>query len=132
MIPEGEGESVADIETRLPPLRGQSASVINCIEELVLVEARLKDIYAGDDNRFKKHGWDLERAKQTEYQTLVERPINIVGGNLGRRIEDNEDKEPILIGVGLGQFSSNSKLSSRHSTFLSYFIRTVSFCHRRL
>ncbi|KAF9536710.1 hypothetical protein EC957_009925, partial [Mortierella hygrophila] len=125
VIPEGEEESVAQIETRLPPLRGQSASIINYVEELELVETRLKNFYAGDDNRYKKHGWDAERAKHAEYQALAERLLNVVGGSLGRRVEDNEDKDPILIGVGLGQFSSNSRLSSLHSTFLSYFITTV-------
>ncbi|KAF9130560.1 hypothetical protein BG015_003986 [Linnemannia schmuckeri] len=75
-------------------------------------------------NHYKKHDWDLERAKHAEYQILAEGLLNVVG-SLGRRIEDNKDKDPILIGVGLGQFSSNSKLSSLHSTFLSYFIRMV-------
>ena len=56
MIPEGEEESAADIETRLLPLKGQSASVINYVEELGLVETRLKNSYTGDDNLYKKHG----------------------------------------------------------------------------
>ncbi|KAI1297002.1 hypothetical protein EDD11_007315 [Mortierella claussenii] len=131
VIPEDEEESVADIESRLPPPKGQSASVINYLEELGLVETRLKNIYAGNDNRYKKHEWDLERAKHAEYQALAERLPNVVGGSLGRRIEDNKDKDSILSRVGLSQLSSNSKLSSLHSTFLSYFIGTVSLCHRR-
>ncbi|OAQ26545.1 hypothetical protein K457DRAFT_697714 [Linnemannia elongata AG-77] len=98
---------------------------MNYVEELELVETRLKKFYAGDDNRYKKHAWDLERAKQAEYQAIAERLLNVVGGSLGRRVEDNEDKDPILFGVGLGQFSSNSKLSTLHPTFLSYFIQTV-------
>ncbi|OAQ27379.1 hypothetical protein K457DRAFT_33831 [Linnemannia elongata AG-77] len=125
VTPEGEEESVAELESRLPPLRGQSGSVMNYVEELELVETRLKKFYAGDDNHYKKHAWDLERAKQAEYQALAERLLNVVGGSLGRRVEDNEDKDPILFGVGLGQFSSNSKLSTLHSTFLSYFVQTV-------
>ncbi|KAK5828979.1 hypothetical protein F5H01DRAFT_12584 [Linnemannia elongata] len=125
VTPEGEEESVAELESRLPPLRGQSGSVMNYVEELELVETRLKKFYAGDDNRYKKHAWDLERAKQAEYQALAERLLNVVGGSLGRRVEDNEDKDPILFGVGLGQFSSNSKLSTLHSTFLSYFVQTA-------
>ncbi|OAQ25055.1 hypothetical protein K457DRAFT_23626 [Linnemannia elongata AG-77] len=84
VTPEGEEESVADLESRLPPPRGQSGSVMNHVGELELV-------------------WLL----------------NVVVGSLGRRVEDNEDKDPILFGVGLGQFSSDSKLSSLHSTFLS-------------
>ncbi|KAF9117923.1 hypothetical protein BG015_006820, partial [Linnemannia schmuckeri] len=33
-IPDDENESVLDIETRLPPLKGQEASVVNYIKEL--------------------------------------------------------------------------------------------------
>jgi hypothetical protein len=132
LVPEVEERSVADIECRLPPLRVQSASIVNYVEELERVERRLKEFYAGDDNRFKKHEWDQKRAMQAEHQALSERLLNVVGGSLGRRVEDNEDKDPVLFAVGLGQFSSNSKLASLHSTFLSYFIRTVTHCHRRL
>ncbi|KAI1309985.1 hypothetical protein EDD11_003934 [Mortierella claussenii] len=67
----------------------------------------------------------MERAKHAECQVFAEKLLNVVGGGLGRRIEDNKDKNPILIGVGRGQFCSNSKLSSLHSTFLSYFIGTA-------
>jgi hypothetical protein len=89
------------------------------------MEERLKSFYSGDDNRFKRHDWDMNRAKQVEYQLMAERLLNIVGRSLGRRIEENKTQDPILIGVGLGQFSSNTRLSSLHSTFLSYLIKTV-------
>jgi hypothetical protein len=73
LVPESEEKSVADIERRLPPLRGQSASVVNYVEELELFERRLKEFYAGDDNRFKEHKWDQKRAMQAEYQALAAR-----------------------------------------------------------
>ncbi|KAF8936292.1 hypothetical protein BGZ47_009576 [Haplosporangium gracile] len=56
VIPEGEEESVVNIETRLLSLKGQSASVINDVEQLEQVETRLKNFYARDDDRYKKHG----------------------------------------------------------------------------
>ncbi|KAI8606022.1 hypothetical protein EDD21DRAFT_79589 [Dissophora ornata] len=122
-IPEGEEVSITDVETRLPPLRGPGASVVDYVRELEQVEQRLKKFYAGDDHRYKRHHWDMKRARQAEYQTVAERLLGIVGGSLGRRVEDNKDTDPVLIGIGLGQFSSKSRLSSLHSTFLSYFIQ---------
>ncbi|OAQ22580.1 hypothetical protein K457DRAFT_295811 [Linnemannia elongata AG-77] len=65
----------------------------------------------------------MRRARQAEYQAIAESLLGIVGGSLGRRVEDNKSTDPILIGVGLGQFASKSRLSSLHSTFLSYFVQ---------
>jgi len=42
IAPDGESDSVATIESRLPPLRGPSASVCSYVEELSKVEARLQ------------------------------------------------------------------------------------------
>ncbi|KAG9067690.1 hypothetical protein KI688_011277 [Linnemannia hyalina] len=97
--------------------------VIEYVTELEQVEQRLKKFYTGDDHRYQRRRWDMARARQAEYQTIAERLLGIVGGSLGRRVEDNKDTDPILIGVGLGQFASKSRLSSLHSTFLSYFIQ---------
>lgn len=124
--PQGDEEkSITYIETHLPPLRGQDASVIEYVRELEQVEQRLKKFYTGDDHRYQRHRWDMARARQAEYQAIAERLLGIVGGSLGRRVEDNKDTDPILIGVGLGQFASKSRLSSLHSTFLSYFVQKV-------
>ncbi|KAF9109510.1 hypothetical protein BGX30_008380, partial [Mortierella sp. GBA39] len=50
--PQGDEEkSITYIETHLPPLRGQDASVIEYVRELEQVEQRLKRFYTGDDHR---------------------------------------------------------------------------------
>ena len=95
------------------------------MRELEQVEQLLKRFYTGDDHRYQKYHWDMTQARQAEYQTIAERLPGIVGGSPGRCVEDNEDTDPILIGVGLGQFASKSRLSSLHSTFLSFFIQKV-------
>ncbi|KAF9544491.1 hypothetical protein EC957_012094 [Mortierella hygrophila] len=76
--PEGE-ESVSDSESRLPPLRGESASVIDYIDELKRVEARLKIFYTSDGGRYRRHKWDIERARQEEFKAKAERLLNFVG-----------------------------------------------------
>lgn len=48
-------------------------------------------------------------------------------GSIGARRE--EDNKVIIgtIGIGLGRFSSNTKLSSLHGTFQEYFVQKVQF-----
>ena len=64
---DGEDESVHDIETTLPPLKGQKASVVNHVKELELVEWRLLVFYSGGDNRYSRHVWDMKRAGHMEF-----------------------------------------------------------------
>jgi hypothetical protein len=122
-IPEDQTESIEHIESRLPPLRGPSANIINYIRELERVEDRLHEFYNGNGNRFKKHTLDMKNAKQAEYEAIANRLLGAVGGSIGRR---RDEANPVVIGVGLGKFESTGRLSSLHSTFLSYFIALVS------
>ncbi|KAG9070416.1 hypothetical protein KI688_009753 [Linnemannia hyalina] len=115
-----EHRTIARIETELPPLKGEGASVINYTAELRRVEERLLKFYAGLDQLYKRHKWDKERARQYEYQLLADRLLGIVGGSIGRRYDP---VNPVLIGVGLGKFSIRSGLSSLDSTFLSFFVQ---------
>jgi len=133
----GRQESIADLESRLPPLRSPASSIANYRETLEPtgalpytdekhkeepVEGRLLEIYNGSNNRFKKHTWDQERAKKAEYQAFASSLLRIVGGDMGRpRDPDN----PVLMAVGLGQFKSVGRLKSMHSSFLAYFVRLV-------
>ncbi|KAF8945173.1 hypothetical protein BGZ47_003134 [Haplosporangium gracile] len=117
---DGQQVLISHIESRLPPLKGQGSSVINYVEELERVERNLLEFYAGSGNRFKRNKWDMVRARQYEYQLLADRLFGILGGSIGRRYDSSN---PALIGVGLGQFSVKSGLSSLHSTFLNYFIQ---------
>lgn len=122
-IPENQSESIANIESHLPPRRGPEASVINYIKQLEHVEVRLMDFYNGNNNRFKKHTFDMRNAIHMEYQAIANSLLGVMGGTIGR---PRDDANPVLIGVGLGKFQSTGHLSSLHSTFLSYFISLVS------
>ncbi|KAF9993293.1 hypothetical protein BGZ79_002056, partial [Entomortierella chlamydospora] len=122
-IPGNGSESITHIESRLPPLRGLGSSVLNYANDLERIENQLLDFYNGKNNRFKKHTLDMTNAMQAEYLTIASRLLGIVGGSIGRR---SGDTNPVVIGVGLGKFQSTGRLSSLHSTFLSYFIPLVS------
>ncbi|KAG0270763.1 hypothetical protein BGZ96_006190, partial [Linnemannia gamsii] len=104
-ISDGEHESIQEIETRLPPLKGPDTFVMNYVKELERVEEQLKAFFNGQDHKYKKHQRDMRRG--------------IVGGGLGIR---SNPLNPVIIGVGLGKFGSKSGLASLHSSFLSYFI----------
>ncbi|KAF9309186.1 hypothetical protein BG006_005147, partial [Podila minutissima] len=46
------------------------------------VEDQLLEFYNGNNNRFKKHTWDMERAKHIEYQAIANSLLRIVGGSI--------------------------------------------------
>ncbi|KAF8921699.1 hypothetical protein BGZ58_003994 [Dissophora ornata] len=119
-----------DIKTPTPDAGPQKAGnndqspsfkgpVTNYIEKLEQLEDQLSNFYNGSNSRFKKHTWDMERAKHIEHQAIANNLLKIVGGSIGER---RKEGNPVLIGVGLGQFVSSSRLSSLHSSFLSYFV----------
>ncbi|KAF9382227.1 hypothetical protein CPB97_007275 [Podila verticillata] len=53
VIPDGEQESISDIETNLPPLKGQGASVIKYIKELEMAKKHLLEFYSGSNDQYK-------------------------------------------------------------------------------
>ncbi|KAK3831004.1 MAG: hypothetical protein J3R72DRAFT_495724 [Linnemannia gamsii] len=75
--------SFRNLASRLPPIRGQGFSVVNYVKQLQGVESALDGFYNGRDHRFKRHGWDAERAKQAEYWAIADRLLGIVGGSVG-------------------------------------------------
>ncbi|KAG0230667.1 hypothetical protein BGX31_005783 [Mortierella sp. GBA43] len=60
-----DSQSISDIESSLPPLRGQGASVEQYIKRLEEVEAHLDSFYNGS-NTIKKHRWNATRARVTK------------------------------------------------------------------
>ncbi|KAF9542693.1 hypothetical protein EC957_001748 [Mortierella hygrophila] len=111
VVPQGAEQSISELESGLPPLRGEGVSVVEYMEELAQVQDRLDDFYNGNNQLYKRHGWDARRAKEEEFKTVANRLLNAVGGSVGRK---REDDDMVVIGIGLGQFKSNSGLSSLH------------------
>ena len=54
-VPDGKIESMANIETRLPPLRGPSSNMFRYVDELKKVEARLLDFYTRINHLYEQH-----------------------------------------------------------------------------
>ncbi|KAF9988784.1 hypothetical protein BGZ79_005084, partial [Entomortierella chlamydospora] len=118
-VPDYAEHSIADIESRMPPLRGKDASVIEYFQELEQAQDHLDAFYNGNNLLYKRHLWDAKRAKKEEFRTVANRLLNAIGGSVGRQ---RAQEDNVVIGIGLGQFKSSSGLTSLHETFLAYFV----------
>ena len=115
------GGSINQIETSLPALHGPNASISEYTARINKAEAQLDAFYGSVV--LKKHRWNARKARDEEYRLIANRLLELVGGSLGaKRKESNK----VVIGVGLGQFSSRIRLSSLHESFEAYFIQKVS------
>lgn len=116
-------DSIQDIESKLPPLRGVGASASAHLEKLEQAQEQLEAFYNGSNHKYKKHAWDARRARESEYDRMTDSLLRVVGGSIGQKRHDNNK---VIIGIGLSKFSSRIRLSSLDGTFLSYFVRKVS------
>jgi hypothetical protein len=114
--------SISEIESALPPLRGEGASITKYIEKLQDVDVHLSSFY-NSSNVIKKHRWNARRARDEEYKRMANSLLKMVGGSIGAKRDENNK---VVIAVGLGKFASNSRLSSLHESFQSYFVKRVS------
>ncbi|KAF9960813.1 hypothetical protein BGZ72_005819 [Mortierella alpina] len=113
--PEGE-QSIQDIETNMPTMRGESADFDELTTYISKHQSQLRAFYG---RRYQKHTWDRRRAKEAEYAAAADQLLKMVGGTIGeKRKPDNH----VLFGIGLGKFSSTSGLTSLHSSFESYLV----------
>ncbi|KAF9552918.1 hypothetical protein EC968_000303, partial [Mortierella alpina] len=87
----GNGEkSIKEVEADLPPLTGEDASLTRYINHAETVKIQLDNFYNGD-NRYKKHRWDMRRARQEEYSRVADQLLHMVGGSIGQqRDPDNK------------------------------------------
>ncbi|KAG9060910.1 hypothetical protein KI688_007867 [Linnemannia hyalina] len=82
------------------------------------VEGRLDSFYG--NVVLKKHKWNARETRAEEYRLIADHLVHIVGGSTGAKgDEDNK----VVIGVGLGKFSSKTGLSSLHESFQSYLVQ---------
>ncbi|KAF8924209.1 hypothetical protein BGZ58_002040, partial [Dissophora ornata] len=119
LVPPGTTTSIEEIESGLPPLRGEGASIITYFEEVQKFEEQLESFYNGKNNRYKSHGFDQSRAREEEFKTIANSIIRELGGSIGAK---RKADKMLVIGIGLGQFESMIRLSSLHGSFFAYFV----------
>ncbi|KAG9326309.1 hypothetical protein KVV02_004046 [Mortierella alpina] len=120
-VPEVISQSITDIESAMPPLRGHQGSMEKYAAELEQVQTVLDGFYR-DDQRFKKHEWDHSKAKEGEYAIITDRLLKMVGGAIG---EKRKPDNPVIIAIGLGDFTSTSGFTSLHGSFRDFFVQKV-------
>jgi len=86
------------------------------------VKLQLDTFYNGR-NRYKKHFWDMRRARQEEFNRIADQLLGMVGGSVGQQ---RDPANKVIIGIGLGQFASQGRLTSLHTSFQSFFVQKVS------
>jgi len=118
-VPEGRDKSIQEIETSLPPLRGPDASVAQYLQELEEAGKQLDYFYNGSNRLYQSHAWDAQRAQEEEYLAIANRLLKMVGGSIG------DATNMVVIGIGLGDFSSSARLTSLHNAFLAVFVPLV-------
>ncbi|KAG0248883.1 hypothetical protein BG011_009811 [Mortierella polycephala] len=84
-----------------------------------MTKERLDEFY-NSNHRFKKHKWDAQRTKGDEFRLITDRLLKLVGGSIGHK---RDEANKVVIGVGLGKFSSKFRLFSLHESFQSYFVQ---------
>ncbi|KAF9918376.1 hypothetical protein FBU30_000231 [Linnemannia zychae] len=90
-------------------------SITNYVKELEVVEARMIEFYSGGDNRYNRHLWDMKRRVPDDRKSAPQ-------GNRWWSWHSLRPFEACSHKRRSGQFSTNSRLSSLHSSFLDYFI----------
>ncbi|KAF9968971.1 hypothetical protein BGZ75_003245, partial [Mortierella antarctica] len=70
--------------------------------------------------RYKRHGWDAQRAFEAEFAKITDRILHLVGGSIGAK---RDPGNMVAFAIGLGDFKSNRRLTSLHSRFKTYFVQ---------
>ncbi|KAG0303018.1 hypothetical protein BGZ98_007060, partial [Dissophora globulifera] len=97
-----------------------ASSIKDYVDRLQDVGTQLDSFY--DNVVVKKHKWNARKARDEEYRQIANSLLKLVGGSIGVKRDDNNK---IIIGVGLGKFSTKIRLSSLHESFQSFFIQKL-------
>ncbi|KAG0254879.1 hypothetical protein DFQ27_006581 [Actinomortierella ambigua] len=91
----------------MPPLKGPYSTVADYLEHWSKYNQQLDGFY-NKGFRFKKHIWDVSRAKQEEYNKIANALLKAAGGNIGTKRAENN---PVIIVAGLSKFQTKAGLS---------------------
>ncbi|KAF8923272.1 hypothetical protein BGZ58_003142, partial [Dissophora ornata] len=117
---KAEELSIRKIETEYPPLHGENADFDTYVQHRHAYEDELDNFYNSNNFKFKRHKMYARAARKEEYYRLTDALLRMVGGSIGAKKKD-EDK--VIIGIGLGDFKSTSRLSSLDGSFMGCFIQ---------
>lgn len=114
--------SISTIESSLPPLCGANSNFTDHVECRNANKTYLDEFYNGKNFRFKKYKRMSKKARMMEFHQLADSLLRMIGGSIG---EKKKEEDLVVIGIGMGQFTSTSRLSSLHGSFQSFFVQKV-------
>ncbi|KAF8939596.1 hypothetical protein BGZ58_009202 [Dissophora ornata] len=112
------GRTIQDLESALPPLKGEGASFCEYVAARRAFESDLNDFY--NNTNFWKHQWDAKVCRKEEFYKVAEGLLNMIGGSVGR---PRMPHQHVVIAVGLAKFTASQGPPSLDGTFQAFFVR---------
>lgn len=116
----GTNRTVSEVESSLPPLRGDGTSIQQYVQARRAVEADLDAFYV--QSNYIKHAWDAERARDEEFSRVANSLLKMTGGSTG---EHRREDQKVVIAVGLAKFVAKNGPPSLDGSFQDSFVRKV-------
>jgi len=114
------GRTVQDIETALPPLKGEGASFCKYVAVRRALEDDLDNFY--NNTNFWKHVWDAQVCRQEEFYKVAEGLLKMIGGSVGR---SRMPHQLVVIAIGLAKFAAVHGPPALNGTFQAFFVNLV-------
>lgn len=114
------GRAIHDLESALPPLKGEGASFCEYVATRRAFESDLYGFY--NKTNFWKHKWDADVCKKEEFYKVAEGLLNMVGGSVGR---PRMPHQHIVIAIGLAKFSAIHGPPALNGSFEAFFVSLV-------
>jgi hypothetical protein len=114
------GKSIHNIETALPPLKGDGASFREHVAARHACEDDLDNFY--NKSNFWKHQWDVKVCRKEEFYKVAEGLLNMIGGSVGR---PKEPQQHVVIAIGMAKFTAVQGPPGLNGTFEAFFVSLV-------
>ncbi|KAF9922721.1 hypothetical protein FBU30_007142 [Linnemannia zychae] len=111
------GRTIQNLESALPPLRGEGASFREYVAARRASEEDLDGFY--NHTAFWRHKWDSELCRKEEFYKVAEGQLNMIGGSVGRL---RMLHQRTVIAIGLAKFTSLHGPPGLDGTFQAFFI----------
>ncbi|KAK3838271.1 MAG: hypothetical protein J3R72DRAFT_184956 [Linnemannia gamsii] len=114
------GRSIQDMESGMPPLKGEGASFRDYVAARHTCEDDLDNFY--NNTNFWKHQWDAKICRKQEFFKVAEGLLNMISGSVGR---PKEPHQHVVIAIGLAKFTAVHGPPGLNGTFEAFFVSLV-------
>ncbi|KAF9130429.1 hypothetical protein BGX30_013492 [Mortierella sp. GBA39] len=114
------GRTIQDLESALPPLKGEGASFCEYVAARQGFEGDMNDFY--NNTNYWKHQWDANVCRKEEFYKVAEGLLNMIGGSVER---PRLPHQLVVIAIGLAKFTAVNGPPSLDGTFQAFFVNLV-------